>query len=82
VCGGSECNFAAGREHRVTWGGGGGGVPTSPRGMKLNYLFFADDSLLFCKATAQDWSELSKLLDMYEKASGQRLNKDKTAVFF
>jgi hypothetical protein len=28
------------------------GVPTSQRGPHLNHLFFANDSLLFCKA---DW---------------------------
>jgi hypothetical protein len=31
-----------------------GGVPTSPRGLRLNHLFFADDSLLFCKTTIHD----------------------------
>jgi ribonuclease HI len=59
-----------------------GGTPTSPRGMRICHLFFADDSLLFCKATAQEWGKMSALLETYEKAFGQRLNKDKTAVFF
>jgi hypothetical protein len=27
------------------------GVPSSPKGPGLNHLFFADDSLLFCRAT-------------------------------
>jgi hypothetical protein len=58
------------------------GVPTSPKGPRLNHLFFVDDSLLFCKANINEWQVLSGLLEMYEEASGQWLNKDKTWVFF
>jgi hypothetical protein len=58
------------------------GVPTSPRGPRLNHLFFADDSLLFCKATVHDWQVLSGFLELYEGALGQRLNKDKTVILY
>ncbi|XP_059436470.1 uncharacterized protein LOC132169451 [Corylus avellana] len=58
------------------------GVPTSFKGLRINYLFFADDSLLFCKATEQEWNCLKGVLEAYEEASGQRLNNDKTSVFF
>jgi hypothetical protein len=58
------------------------GVPSSPKGPRLNHLFFPDDNLLFCKATSSDWGRLSQLLEYYEKASGQLLNKEKTSIFF
>jgi len=38
------------------------GVPSSPKGPSLNHLFFADDSLLFCRATLRDWGQLTLLL--------------------
>jgi hypothetical protein len=56
--------------------------PSSPKGCRLNYLFFADDSLLFCRAIARDWERMSQLLECYERASGQQLNKEKTSFFF
>lgn len=31
------------------------GVPTSRRGPRINHIFFADDSLFFCKANQQHW---------------------------
>jgi hypothetical protein len=58
------------------------GVPTSYKGMRINHLFFADDSVLFCKATEQEWNYLRRVLGVYEAASGQRLNDDKTSIFF
>jgi hypothetical protein len=58
------------------------GVPTSQKRPRLNYLFLVDGSLLFCKASVIEWKVLSSVLEGYERASGQRLNKDKTLVFF
>jgi hypothetical protein len=57
-------------------------VPTSKKGPRLSHLFFADDSLIFCKVNSVEWRRLTKLLDKYEATSGQKLNKDKTSIFF
>jgi len=48
----------------------------------LSHLFFAEDSLIFCKATLKDCDALQQLLVVYEKASGQKLNHAKTSLFF
>jgi hypothetical protein len=58
------------------------GVPTSKRRPRLSHLFFTDDSLLFCKANSVEWQRLTKLLEDYEVAYGQKLNKEKTSIFF
>jgi hypothetical protein len=58
------------------------GVPISVRGVRLTHLFFADDSLLFCRANFDEWGNLLKVLEVYEAASGQKINVDKSSIFF
>jgi hypothetical protein len=58
------------------------GVPTSKKGPTLSHLFFADDGLIFCKANSVEWRRLTRILEKYEVASGQKLNKEKTSIFF
>ena len=40
------------------------------RSSKLTYLLFADDSLLFCRATVEECANVLNILEAYEKASG------------
>jgi hypothetical protein len=58
------------------------GVPIARGHVCLNYLFFANDSRVFCEESLVEWSHVQHILDSYEKASGQRLNKEKTSIFF
>ena len=46
------------------------------------HLFFANDSLIFCKAFMEDCAELQRVLGVYERALVQQLNREKTSFFF
>ncbi|XP_035546588.1 uncharacterized protein LOC118348634 [Juglans regia] len=58
------------------------GVTVSRGGSRINHLLFADDCILYGRAKKEEYDRIHGLLSLYEKASGQFLNKDKTAVFF
>jgi hypothetical protein len=44
--------------------------------------FFANDSIIFCRASRTECSVIQHLLALYERASGQKINGVKTALFF
>ncbi|XP_027103338.1 uncharacterized protein [Coffea arabica] len=52
------------------------------RGPSASHLFFADDTLIFWKAIPSQAEELMKILAKHEKGSGQRIDFDKSFVFF
>ena len=51
-------------------------------GPKLTHLLSANDSILFCKASSEECEHVIQILESYEKASGQKINKNKIAIFF
>ena len=48
----------------------------------LSHLFFADDNIIFCRASMSECQQVWDILHDYEAASGQKINKDKTSLFF
>ena len=51
------------------------GISISRGGPKLTHLFFADDSVLFCRATLVECNTIMEILRKYELASGQHRKK-------
>lgn len=58
------------------------GVPIVKDVLSINHLFFANDSLLFCRANMVECGRLNHILCLYEQSSGQVLNVNKTSLFF
>ncbi|XP_024190158.1 uncharacterized protein LOC112194141 [Rosa chinensis] len=48
----------------------------------ISHLLFADDSMLYFYATIQDCLMIRNVLNIYEKASGQQVNLQKSNVVF
>ena len=45
-------------------------------------MLFANDSYVFCKANTYEGLKVLKLLNIYENASGQKVNSSKSSIFF
>ena len=58
------------------------GVSLCKDGPRVSHLFFADDNLLFCRANDHESGAILEVLDKYEQASSQQINRDKTQIFF
>ncbi|XP_027102977.1 uncharacterized protein [Coffea arabica] len=47
-----------------------------------SHLFFANDSLIFCKTNVDEASQKMRILEVYKQASGQLVNVEKSSLFF
>ena len=50
--------------------------------LSITHLLFADDSLIFTRATREDCTNLKEIFDCYAAASGQTFNLEKSSMFF
>ena len=58
------------------------GIKIAPSASRIPCLLFADDSLLFCKASAQSCHKLKDILDTFCAQSGQVINFHKSSIVF
>ena len=58
------------------------GVAVCRNGPRVTHLIFADDCLLFLRANTEECQVVMNILSQYEEASGQKLNSDKTSIFY
>lgn len=58
------------------------GIKVAPSAPSISHLLFADDSVIFSKASVEGVEVIKKVLRVYEEASGQMVNFDKTTVSF
>ncbi|KAL8092159.1 hypothetical protein AgCh_034453, partial [Apium graveolens] len=58
------------------------GVKICRKAPVISHMLFADDSYLFCKANSEEALRMRDLLEIYERATGQQVNKSKCTVFY
>ena len=68
--------------HRASEVGTLRGLQVCKQSPHVTHLFFADNSLLFCNATIANCEKVQRLLLVYEKATGQQVNRQNCSLFF
>lgn len=56
-------------------------VAVSRGGIRISHLLFVGDCLIFGRAKMNEWQKIQGLLKVYEEATGQCLNLQKTTFF-
>ncbi|KAK9138109.1 hypothetical protein Sjap_008703 [Stephania japonica] len=49
---------------------------------RINHMFFVDDNIIFCSAKKGVGKVIKQILDIYERASVQKLNFDKSVITY
>jgi hypothetical protein len=57
------------------------GIRVCHRAPWITYLLFADDSLIFINAKVEGAARLNEILRIYNEASGQLVNREKSSIF-
>ena len=58
------------------------GVSLCSAGPRISHLLFTDDSLIFCRASMSNCQTIQSILQTYENALGQNINRGKSNLFF
>ncbi|XP_056859988.1 uncharacterized protein LOC130508476 [Raphanus sativus] len=58
------------------------GLRVARRAPPVSHLLFADDSMLYCKSSDEEIDRVTQLLRNYSIASGQRINYQKSSIYF
>lgn len=58
------------------------GIKIARSAPPISHMFFADDCYIFCKADVDCASHVQEMLRLFEQASGQQINVDKSSVIF
>ena len=58
------------------------GIMVAPSAPVVSHLLFADDSLLFFRASTENAREIHDVLQVYCRASGQQVNMEKSSIHF
>ena len=58
------------------------GISVAGQAPKVCHLLFADDSILFGRASVREGEEIRTILELYAKASGKIVNFWKSSITF